>query len=908
MPPFQNFTTKAKQAIQRSHELAVERGQNHVGASHMLAALITQDESIVVSLLEKLSIDVMLLSDQVLDTIETDNPETGDTLSSGFQLYLTPDLAQIIETSAKIAKNMKDDFISTEHLFLAVMEVQSESSELLQRFRVKKDEAIAIIKELREEERKNGGVQKQFKVLSKYTRNLTIMAQQDKLDPVIGRDKEIMRVIQILSRRTKNNPILLGEPGVGKTAIVEGLAIRMAKSDVPESLKNKELVMLDLGLLLAGTKYRGEFEDRLKKIMKEIETAEGKVILFVDEIHTLVGAGGADGTLDAANMLKPALSRGEMRVIGATTINEYQKYFEKDPALARRFQPVYVDEPSIEDATAILRGLKSKYELFHGVRITDDAIVSAVNFSSRYITNRFLPDKAVDLIDEAASSLRISLENKPQELEETHRKIMRLEIEEKALEKEVEEGEKKTNQEARTHTDKAKTRIHDIRREIAEMREKTQELELAWKNEKDVLTDIRDIKKKLADLRVESENAELQTDLAKVAEIRYGKIPILEKQLDTKMTRLKKLQKHRRILREEVNEEDIATVVSRWTNIPVARMLEEEIEKLARMEEVLKQRVRGQDVAIEKISNAIRRSRVGIADPNRPIGSFIFLGPTGVGKTELTKTLAQFMFDTDEALIRVDMSEYMEKHSVSKLIGSPPGYVGYEDAGKFTEAIRHRPYAVILFDEIEKAHPEVFNILLQVLDDGVLTDGRGRKVNFRNTIIIMTSNLGSQYIQKMQSVGFSNNSDEEEYAGMKDKVLDSLKKFFKPEFLNRVDDTIVFDVLSRSVISDIVLLQLDRIRKRLTTRNMTLEISQKALAYIADKGYDPQFGARPLRRIIQDEILNKIANAIIKSEVKNGDVIFVDSTETGLIVIGKKSPKISKIQTITHRKKEYKVT
>ncbi len=885
MPPFNNFTTKAKQAIQRSHELAVERRQSYVSANHMLAALVLQEENIVVSLLEKLNIDTMLLAEQVLDSVddaETNEEQTSDTMQASFQLYLTPDLAQVIEMSAKIAKNMADEFVSTEHLFLAILDVQSEARELLARFRVKKEDSLKIIKELREEEKNGGGTQKQFKVLSKYARNLTHMAAQDKLDPVIGRDKEIMRIIQILSRRTKNNPILIGEPGVGKTAIVEGLAIRIAKNDVPDSLKGKDLVMLDLGMLLAGTKYRGEFEDRLKKIMKEVEASEGQVILFVDEIHSLVGAGASEGTLDAANMLKPALSRGEFRAIGATTYNEYQKHFEKDPALARRFQPVYVDEPTTDDTVAILRGLKSKYELFHGVRITDDAILSAVSLSARYITNRFLPDKAVDLVDEAASALRISLENKPAELEESHRKVTRLEIEQKALETELEnEATKKT----------AMARIQIIKKEIAELGEKTKELELKWKNEKAALVDIGKIKAKLAELRVEADNAEMQTDLARTAEIRYGKIPVLEKQLEAKMTRLKKMQSKRRILREEVNEEDIADVVARWTNIPVSRMLEGEISKLARMEDELKKRVRGQDAAIEKISNAIRRSRVGISDPDRPIGSFIFLGPTGVGKTELTKALTEFMFDNTDALIRVDMSEYMEKHSVSKLIGTAPGYVGYEDAGKFTEAVRHRPYSVVLFDEIEKAHPEVFNVLLQVLDDGMLTDGKGRKINFKNTIIIMTSNLGSQFIQKMQTIGFNNKSDREEYVDTKDKVMDSLKKFFRPEFLNRLDDIIVFDTLPREVITDIVNIQLDRVRKRLLAKNISLELSDSALGHMAEKGYDPQFGARPLKRVIQDEILNRVANALISGEIMDGGTVHVDFDGTTLTVSGKGNAK-----------------
>jgi ATP-dependent Clp protease ATP-binding subunit ClpB len=642
-------------------------------------------------------------------------------------------------------------------------------------------------------------------------------------------------------------------------------------------LKDKELVLLDLGLLLAGTKYRGEFEERLKKIMKEIEASEGHVILFIDEIHTIIGAGSSEGSMDAANMLKPALARGEFRAIGATTLNEYQKHFEKDPALVRRFQPITVNEPSIKDAIAILRGLKSKYELYHGVQITDDAIVSAVTLSSRYITNRYLPDKAVDLIDEAGAALKISLENKPPALEESHRKVTRLEIEKEALVKDIEKGLKA-----------AKARDTKINKEIADLRESTRELELKWKNEKTILTNIAELKEQLEKYKLEAEQAELEGDLGAVAEILYGIIPVTEKRLERESKKLARVQKNNRILREEVSNEDIANVVSKWTGVPVTRMLEAETRKLVRMEEDLKERVKGQDMAIEKIAHAIRRSRVGIGDPNRPIGSFIFLGPTGVGKTELTKALTGFMFDDEKALVRVDMSEYMEKHSISKLIGSPPGYVGHEDAGQFTEAVRHRPYSVVLFDEIEKAHPDVFNVLLQVLDDGRLTDGKGRTVDFKNTIIIMTSNLGSHHIQKMQSIGFSDNSSKETYEVTKKKVMESLKDFFRPEFLNRLDDIVVFDTLSQEVIATIVENQLAQVTERLLVKEIKVSYDRKLITYLAKKGFDPQYGARPLKRLIQNKLLNELALKMIKGDIMAGDSITIDYDKDQVLIAKKK--------------------
>jgi len=886
--PFNNFTTKAKDAIRRAHELAIERGQNHVNSVHLLAALILQDESMVMSILEKLEVDTILLTDTVVDAIDVGT--TDRTLSSTFQLFLTPDLAQVIDESIKIAKKMNDEFVSTEHLFLAVLNHQGETGEIISRFSIDKKAVEKALLEVRENARV-GNVKNQFRLLPKYTRNLTQLAREDKLDPVIGRDSEIMRIMQILSRRTKNNPILIGEPGVGKTAVVEGLASRIARGDVTDSLKDKEIVSLDLGSLLAGTKYRGEFEERLRGIMKEIEKADGKIVLFIDEIHMIVGAGAAEGTVDAANLLKPALARGELRAIGATTLKEYQKHMEKDAALARRFQPVYVDEPNKEDAIAILRGLKEKYELYHGVRITDDAIVSAVELSRRYLTSRFLPDKAVDLIDEASSALRMALENKPVKLEEAHRKIMRLEIEKEALTKELETSEVVN----KSHT---KERLKEINQEIGNLREETSELELKWKNEKNTLVAIKDIKKQLEQFRFEADSAENQADLGRAAEIRYGKIPLLEKQLSSEVRRLKKLQQERRILKEEITEEDIAEVVARWTGIPLSKMMEEERSKLNRMEEELKGRVVGQDEALKKISSVIRRSRAGVSDPSRPIGSFIFLGPTGVGKTELTKTLAEFLFNDEKALVRVDMSEYMERHSVSKLIGSPPGYVGHEDSGQLTEAVRHRPYSVILFDEVEKAHPEVFNVLLQVLDEGQLTDAKGRKINFKNTVIILTSNIGSQFIQKMQTIGFSNHSNEEEYVHTKEKVLESLKDFFRPEFLNRLDEVVVFDILPPEALQGIVKLRVSLVEERMKDKGIKLFVDDKALQYLAEKGYDPQYGARPLNRLIQTEILNPIAEMIIGNEIGEGDSVSVTMKNGSLVITKKNSPKTSRARKV----------
>lgn len=862
MQPFKNFTSKAKEVIRHAHELAIERGQNHVNPIHLLLALILQEESLVGSLLEKLEVDMTLLTDMLLEAIDV--PDLGHTLSPSYQVFLAPELAQSIEYSTKIAATLKDDFVSTEHLFLALFEVPSRAKDMLSKFKVNKDEVMKILSEIKTGRSKLATTAKSMKAIRKFTVSLTEKARDNKIDPVIGRDKEINRIIQILSRRTKNNPILIGEAGVGKTAIVEGLANRITQGDVPESLKDKELVSLDLGALVAGTKYRGEFEDRLKKILKEVTQAEGKIILFIDEIHTLAGAGASEGSMDAANMLKPALARGELKAIGATTIKEYQKYIEKDAALTRRFQPVSVAEPTIEDATAILRGIKEKYELYHGVRITDDAIVSAVQLSSRYITDRFLPDKAVDLIDEASSTLKISLENMPEELETAKRKIMRLEIEKEALNSEGKQ------------TGTQKNRLRKIELEVAELKEGIKELDLKWQNEKEAISNIKVMKGDLESLRIEAEQAEARADLSKAAEIRYATIPMIEKDLRVQEKRLKELQSSRQILREEVTEEDIASIVARWTGIPVERMLEHEASKLARMEKELKKRIIGQDEAIRKVANAIKRSRAGISDPDKPIGSFMFLGPTGVGKTELTKALAEYLFDDDKALVRIDMSEFMEKHAISKLIGSPPGYVGHDDGGTITDKVRHRPYSVILFDEIEKAHPEVFNVLLQVLDNGRLTDSKGRTVNFKNTVIIMTSNIGAEHIDRMQTIGFaSDKTTLTQYAETKTNVEKALKDHFRPEFLNRLDDIIIFDILSEKAIEEIVNIQIERVQTRLTEKQIKIKLAKSVMTFLAKEGYNPQYGARPLKRVIQDRILNPLAQLIIAQGLSEGSTVTI---------------------------------
>ncbi|OGF80220.1 ATP-dependent chaperone ClpB [Candidatus Giovannonibacteria bacterium RIFCSPLOWO2_01_FULL_44_40] len=877
MPPYGQFTIKAQEALKKAHELAIERGSSQIDAMHLLAALILQEEGVIPSLLDKLEIDQGGLVDLVLNNL--DPTLHANILSPSHQIYLTPELARVLEEAHKAAGFLKDEFISTEHLFLGILESQSKARELLSRFSLNREIILRALADIRGSQRVTDvEPENKYRALEKYSRNLTRLAREDKLDPVIGRDNEIRRVMQVLSRRTKNNPVLIGEAGVGKTAIAEGLAQRIVIGDVPETLKGKELISLDLGALVAGTKYRGEFEERLKAVMRELERASGKVLLFIDEVHTLVGAGAAEGAIDASNMLKPALARGELHAIGATTIKEYQKYIEKDAALARRFQPVMVDEPSPDDTVAILRGIKSKYELHHGIKITDSAITAAVNLSARYITDRFLPDKAVDLIDEAASSLRLQMESRPDELEQARREGMKLEIEKEALKKEENNPE-------------AKQKIRKLQRQVEELKENTAGLEFRWKNEKETIDSIRQLKKDLDALRQESDAAERKGDLAKVAEIRYGRIPESERRLFVEESKLRKLQGSSRILREEITEEDIADIVSRWTGIPVKKMLESEAKKLLRMEVEIKKRVVGQEEAIEKVSQAVRRSRAGIADEKRPIGSFMFLGPTGVGKTELALALAEFLFNDEKSLVRVDMSEYMERHAASKFIGSPPGYVGYEEGGNLTETIRHRPYAVLLFDEIEKAHPEVFNIMLQILDNGTLTDAKGRHVNFKNTVIVMTSNVGGEFIREMESLGFVGAADDKirKEDELKSKIQHALESHFRPEFINRLDEVVIFNSLSPDALKQIAKIQIARLSARIKTRGISVVVSRAAEEALAKEGYDPNYGARPLRRLIQGRVLNPLAEKIISKQIKEGDTAHVDY-KNGKFVIEAKKP------------------
>ncbi len=855
MARFDKLTLKAQEAVQAAQEAASKRHHQQVDVEHLLLALVEQTDGVVLPLLKKLGTDAARLRDDLEDALNR-MPKVEGLV----QTYLAPRLGKLFEQAEQEAERLKDEYISTEHLLIAATEVDGAGRDILSRHGVTRDKIFAVLVDIRGSQRvTDQNPEDKYQALTRYGRDLTEMARRGKLDPVIGRDEEIRRVVQVLSRRTKNNPVLIGEPGVGKTAIVEGLAQRIVSGDVPEGLKNRRVVALDMGALVAGAKYRGEFEDRLKAVLKEVTEASGEIILFIDELHTVVGAGAAEGSMDASNMLKPALARGELRCVGATTLNEYRKYIEKDAALERRFQPVLVGEPSVEDTISILRGLKERYEVHHGVKIKDSALVSAAVLSHRYIADRFLPDKAIDLIDEAASRLRMEIDSMPTELDEVERRIRQLEIEREAVKKESDEA--------------SRERLVKIEKEIAELAEKRSGLRAQWLSEKEGIQKIRSLKEQIEQARTDAEKAAREGNLGRAAELRYGRLLELQKQLDAASARLSELQSHAKILKEEVDEEDIAEIVSKWTGIPVSKMLEGEMQKLLHMEDRLRVRVVGQEEAVTAVSDAVRRARAGIQDPNRPIGSFIFLGPTGVGKTELARALAEFLFDDEQAMVRIDMSEYQERHTVSRLIGAPPGYVGYEEGGQLTEAVRRRPYSVILFDEIEKAHPEVFNVLLQLLDDGRLTDGQGRTVDFKNTVVIMTSNIGSQYIQDLQN-------DEEE---MRRRVTEVMRQHFKPEFLNRVDDIIIFHPLDAEVLKQIVGLQVGLVQKRLADRKIEIELTDSAKELIAEEGFDLVYGARPLKRVIQRDVLNPLASRILSGDIKEGSRVLVDREDRHLV-------------------------